>query len=184
MRRREEDALAYAYDSYSSALYGIIVRIVKHSGTSEEILQQTFLKIWNNISSYNENQGTLFTWMATIARNTAIDKVRIKSFQNEQKTETLDPTVNDGESVSNIADDIDADIVVNLLDDKYKEIVDLIYLKGYSHSEAAKLLRLPVGTVKTRLRFALNVLRKKLKNEKGLFFSLMFILLLLIMWVL
>jgi DNA-directed RNA polymerase specialized sigma24 family protein len=67
------------------------------------------------------------------------------------------------------------------LDEKYKEVLDLIYLKGYSHVEAAQLLTLPVGTVKTRLRFGVNALRKKLKNEKGFFEGLLMLLLLILM---
>lgn len=181
IRRRDEEALSYAYDAYSPSLLGIIVRIVGNPGLSEEILQQTFLKVWNNISTYNENHGTLFTWMASIARHTAIDKVRLKSFQQEQKTESFDINVYEGESHSTIENEIDAKAIIGLLDVKYKEVLDLIYLKGYSHVEAAGLLFLPVGTVKTRLRFGVNALRKKLKNEKGFFEGLLMLLLLVLM---
>lgn len=176
--------MSYAYDAYSPALYGIIMRIIAHEGTAEEILQQTFLKIWNGINTYNDKYGTLFTWMSTIARNAAIDKVRVKAFENLNKTDGLDSTVYEHADFPMVENEIDANNLINLLDEKYKEILDLIYLKGYSHNEAAEKLKLPIGTVKTRLRFALNVLRTKLKNEKGLFLSMFLIVLIILIFIL
>lgn len=173
--------MAYAYDAYSPALLGIILRIVGNKNIAEEVLQQTFLKVWKSISSYNENSGTLFTWMAAIARHAAIDKIRLKSFELDQKTESFNSDVYEGESHPTIENEMDAATIIGFLDEKYREVLDLIYLKGHSHIEAADVLSLPVGTVKTRLRFGVNALRKKLKNEKGFFEGTLLLILLILM---
>ncbi|HMU03934.1 MAG TPA: sigma-70 family RNA polymerase sigma factor, partial [Saprospiraceae bacterium] len=80
------------YHHYSDAIYGIIHRILKRQEESEEVLQSVFLKIWNNIDSYNESKATLFTWMAQIARNTAIDMKRLKSFEMTTNTSSFGNT--------------------------------------------------------------------------------------------
>lgn len=176
--------MSFLYDHYSSSLLGIINNVLNNESVSEEVLQQTMLKIWDNIDKFNENKGSFFTWMATIARNTAIDKSRIKGFQHHQKTENLENTVISHEVSHTNAFGIDVERLFKNLDIKYKEVLDHLYLRGHTQKEAAEALDIPLGTVKTRLRNAVSILREELKNEKKLFLGMLFLVILLIMlWI-
>lgn len=172
------------YDNYAGSILGLINNIVKDKEVAEEILQKSMLKVWNNIHQYDHSRSTFFTWMASIARNAAIDKARLKGFQNNKKTETLDPIVHN-RKVSHISTSgIDVQALIGKLDKKYKDVLDCLYLNGYTQKEASEKLDIPLGTIKTRLRTAINILREELKNEKKTFigFWLMIILLLILSW--
>ncbi|HNP49634.1 MAG TPA: sigma-70 family RNA polymerase sigma factor, partial [Bacteroidia bacterium] len=80
LSNREEKGIEILYDNYSAALYGVIHRIVQQDEIAEDVLQETFLKIWNNFGQYDSAKGRLFSWMINIARNASIDKVRSKEF--------------------------------------------------------------------------------------------------------
>jgi len=185
LRDRNEKGLSLIYDHYAPTLNGIIIRIVQSPLESEEIVQQTFLKIWNGIDTYNGEKSSLYTWMARIARNTAIDKVRLKSFDNQRKTDSLDILVHDYDRDYVNTHEIDVKTLTANLDKKYKDVIDHVYLLGYSHSEAAKKLDIPIGTVKTRLRFAIQELQIHLSNEKKLFlgFLLISLIIMLMLWI-
>lgn len=159
---------------------GIIIRIVRNKGVAEEILQQTMLKVWGSIDQYDENKSTLFTWMSIIARNSAIDKRRLVSFQNNQKTEEIDNLVYTSKTVSSSSSGIDVARLTEKLEGKYKDVLDHVYLMGYTQAEAAKALDIPLGTVKTRLRQAIVILREELKEEKNLFLGMLVLLSILI----
>ncbi len=163
----DKKAISVAYQNYADALYGIIVRIVKSHEIAEEVLQDTFIKVWGNANKFDESKGRLFTWFANIARNSAIDMVRSAKYQNFQKTDSLDNPV-----YTNIAPDTNIELkdpglekVINSLDEKYRIIIDKLYFEGYSHSELAKEMDIPLGTVKSRLRLAIKELRHKLDGD-------------------
>ena len=80
LRDKNEKGLSDLYDKYSSALFGVISRIIYDGSVAEDILSQTMLKAWNKIETYDENKSSLFTWLATIARNTSIDKKRLNRY--------------------------------------------------------------------------------------------------------
>lgn len=169
IRERNEKGLQALYDRYGPILYGIILRTVKDKSIAEDVLSQTMLKAWDKISSYTAEKSLLFTWLNTIARHTSIDMVRHKSFKNAQKTDSLDILVCDVGSEHSTESLIDVKQITRKLDKKYKLILDMIYIQGYSHSEISKKLDIPLGTVKTRRRNAIQQLRDDLKGEKGLF---------------
>ncbi len=165
LQERNTTVLKTVYEKYSSALFGVITRIVNDDHLAEDILQEAFLKIWNNAESYEASKGRLFTWMMNICRNAAIDKMRSKGYKTGKKT-TSDETVL-YENPTKIYDDIKPDTIgikdiVNKLKPEWKELVDLIYFKGYTHQEVADELNMPLGTVKTRLRSAITLLRQKI----------------------
>ena len=154
------------YDMYSSSLYGVIFRIVQHEEIAEDLLQETFVKIWNSFSLYDPSKGRLFTWMVNVARNLSIDKIRSKDFRNSSKNQDLENTVNFIDEQVNTA--INPDVVgvrelVNQLKPDQKSVLDLVYFRGYTHVEAAEELGIPLGTVKTRMRMAIITLRKFFK---------------------
>ena len=183
IKLRDENGLSFIYDNYSSVLLGVINNILGDKETSEEVLQQVFMKIWNNIETYDQDKAGFYTWASTIARNSAIDKHRLVGFQNNKKTNSLDSTVYELKVDQSSTASIDIDKLLSVMDNKYKLVLDAIYLKGYSQREAAEFLDMPLGTIKTRLRMAVEILRDQLKDEKKLFIGILFsILLLLLLW--
>ena len=157
-------ALEYLYDHYSQALYGVILRIVGSENIAQEILQDVMLKVWNNIGSYDPNKGRLFTWLLNLARNQAIDKLRSKEIQRQLKTDQLGNTVyilNQMKSEYPIKEEsIGIKELLEKLVPEQRTVVELAYFRGYTQSEISKEFNIPLGTVKTRLRYALIALRK------------------------
>ncbi|HEY9197170.1 MAG TPA: sigma-70 family RNA polymerase sigma factor [Mucilaginibacter sp.] len=163
LRDREKVAVEALYDMYSSSLYGVISRIVTDTAIAEDILQETFIKIWHSFSSYDTQKGRLFTWMVNIARNLAIDKIRSKDFKNQNKNQEIENNVTfiDGQRNTVYKPELMGvkDLVQSLKPDQ-RSIIDLVYFKGYTHVEAAEELGIPLGTIKTRLRMGIQELRK------------------------
>ncbi len=163
IRTRNNKGAEALYDMYSSALYGIIYRIVQHDEIAEDLLQESFVKIWNSIASYDDSKGRLFTWMVNIARNLSIDKTRSKDFRNHSKTEDIENivlSVDKGFTTSINPETLGLKDLVEKLKPEQKIILDLVYFRGFTHVEAADELDIPLGTVKTRLRNAIITLRK------------------------
>jgi RNA polymerase sigma factor (sigma-70 family) len=160
--RKDQSALDYLYDHYSGALYGVVFRILRKEETSEEVLQDVFLKIWDKIESYDATKGKLFTWMINIARNQAIDKTRSKETSKGRKTDDIDYLVNKIDIQEHSQLQVDAiglkEVLLKLSEDQ-QFIVNQLYLKGYTQSEVAEKFNIPLGTVKTRLRLAMIELR-------------------------
>ena len=161
LHQNDKQVMAIIYDQYSAALYGVVLRIVQSEVIAQDVMQDAFVKIWKNGPTYNSSKGTLFTWMLNITRNTAIDKIRSKHFRKGEKIQTLDHHVYNQESPNYgiNPDEMGIKELVNNLDSKYKEVVDLIYFNGYTQQEVSDHLDLPLGTVKSRLRIALRELR-------------------------
>ncbi len=160
LQQQDRDAISDLYNAYSGALYGVVLRIVQSPEVAQQVLQDTFVKAWRNGASYDAGKGRLFTWLLNIARNTAIDATRTSHFQHSKKTESLDKVAfrSGGEHIN--TDHLGLREVVDKLDDKYRTLIELIYFNGYTQEEAAEETGIPIGTIKTRLRFAINELRK------------------------
>jgi RNA polymerase sigma factor (sigma-70 family) len=167
LKEKDEQAFATLYRNYSNALISIIKQVI-HDDTelAKDILQDAMVKIWNNIGQYDATKGTLFTWMMNICRNVAIDKTRSKDFKNQSKNQSLvvSPESGTNRSVSPMPELIGVRKMLEILEPTHREVVDVVYMLGYSHAEAAEILNLPIGTVKTRLRNAVIELRKRFKH--------------------
>lgn len=151
---------------YSKSLFSVITVLVKNREEAEDVLQDVFVKIWKNIDSYHESKGRFYTWVLNIARNTAIDKLHSKNFNNSQKNLSTDNFVNHFEDNSKLADKMDSiglQDFVKRLKPKCIQIIDLLFFKGYTQQEAADELAIPLGTVKTQNRNCINDLRNYLK---------------------
>jgi RNA polymerase sigma factor (sigma-70 family) len=162
---KSQDTLAIQalYDMYSGALLGVISRVIQHTEVAEDLLQETFVKIWNSAGSYDNSKGRLFTWMMNIARNLSIDKLRSKDFKNSNKNHDIENNVDFIDAQREItfnADLLGIKDLVTSLKPEFKIVLDMVYFKGYTHVEAAEELNLPLGTVKTRIRMAIMELRK------------------------
>jgi RNA polymerase sigma-70 factor (ECF subfamily) len=163
LKNREKIAVEALYDMYSSSLYGVISRIVIDIPTAEDVLQETFVKIWHSFASYSTEKGRLFTWMVNIARNLSIDKIRSKDFKNQNKNREIENNVtfiDEQRSTVYKPELLGIKELVQTLKPEQKSILDLVYFKGYTHVEAADELGIPLGTIKTRLRMAILELRK------------------------
>ena len=163
LRNREKIAIEALYDMYSSSLFGVISRIIVDTAAAEDVLQETFVKIWHSFSSYSTEKGRLFTWMVNIARNLAIDKLRSKDFKNQNKNQELENNVTFIDEQRNTVykpELLGIKDLVQTLKPEQKSILELVYFKGYTHVEAADELGIPLGTIKTRLRMAIVELRK------------------------
>jgi RNA polymerase sigma-70 factor (ECF subfamily) len=162
LRADDRQAFNYLYDNYSAALFGIITQIVKDREIATDVLQEVFINIWRKRESYDPDKGRLFTWMLNIARNAAIDKIRSKSYQEGKKNQPLAENVNTGwesHAVDPDINDVGLKKIVNRLREEQRTLIDLSYFQGFTHEEIAKMLSMPLGTVKTRIRSALTQLR-------------------------
>lgn len=162
-----EKAFERIYQLYSESTYGIIFSITKDSDISEELLQDVFLKIWNNASSYNPQKGRFFTWVLNIARNASIDKLRSKEFKNAKLNLKSDNFVDILESNSNFSGKMDAiglQKYIDILEPVCKKLIDLLFFKGFTQKETAEELEMPLGTVKTRNRVCIDKLRSTVLN--------------------
>jgi RNA polymerase sigma factor (sigma-70 family) len=164
LRQRSQQVFSYLYDNYGGALHSIILNIVGEEELANDVLQEVFVKIWRQIESYDSTRGRLFTWMLNIARNASIDTVRSKSFQNSRQNRELTEDVYASGGTSEIrVDQIGLRKVVHGLKEDYKVLIELSYFQGYTQDEISKMLSIPLGTVKTRLRSALIQLRDVIK---------------------
>ncbi len=160
LKQRSQEAFRYLYDNYSGALHTTVIVIVKDTAYAADILQEVFIKIWKQIDQYDDSKGRLFTWMANIARNASIDMLRSKGYRNEQKNQELPDNVHHISGADTLKPEVIG--VRNLLQrlkPEYKAVLDLSYFQGFSHDEIARILNIPIGTVKTRIRSAVIQLR-------------------------
>ncbi|HEY5826574.1 MAG TPA: sigma-70 family RNA polymerase sigma factor [Cyclobacteriaceae bacterium] len=165
LKEQNNDAFNYLYDHYSGALFTIINQIVSDKDTASDVLQEVFVNIWRKIGTYDETKGRLFTWMLNIARNAAIDKVRSKGYRDNQRTQPIAEGENAGMTMSSnpVVNDVGLKKVLTTLNEEYRKLIDLSYFQGFTHEEIAKMLGIPLGTVKTRIRSAISQLRTMIR---------------------
>lgn len=158
----DEKGLEVLYQNYSKALYNVIFQIVRSEDIAEEVLHDGFLKIWKNARSYDKSKGTIFTWMLNICRNIAIDKTRSKDYKNDLRNQNLETAVDIEKDLPTEfkPEHIGLNKVVDKLKPELREVVEMIFFKGYTQVEAATALSIPLGTIKTRSRNAILELRK------------------------
>ncbi|MBA2744742.1 MAG: sigma-70 family RNA polymerase sigma factor [Flavisolibacter sp.] len=161
LKLREEQAFRLLYDNYNKSLFTIIYQVVQQQEVAEDILQQVFIRIWKSIDSFDPCKGRLFTWMLNIARNLAIDHTRSKEFNRQSKTVALSESVYENEKTASISiRDSGLVRLIEKLPEGSRKILELSYFLGYTQDEIARILEIPIGTVKTRLRATIIELRK------------------------
>ena len=164
MQTNPERAIERMYDNYSSALYGVLLKMVVKEHLAKEALQDAFIKIYHNCDKYDAGKSKLFTWMLRIARNAAIDRLRKENRRREDQWE--EGSHNHLWSERPVASEyFDLPGHVQSLSPKYSSVIELFYLNGYTHQETSEALELPLGTVKTRIRAGLDKLRKIYRIE-------------------
>jgi RNA polymerase sigma-70 factor (ECF subfamily) len=178
--KRDQAAFAQLYDRYSSLIYTTVVRMVKSTEEAEDLLQEIFMQIWNKASLFSESKGSVYTWIVTIARRKAIDRLRSKenvykgaSLDEESSLAVPDPAFMANPLEATISAEYESLMkkAFALLAQDQRAVLELGYYEGYTHVQIAERLNLPLGTVKTRMRQGLIKLRDFLKaglrEERG-----------------
>ncbi|TXN32661.1 sigma-70 family RNA polymerase sigma factor [Lacisediminihabitans profunda] len=163
----DQDAFSALYDEISPRVFGLIRRLLVDYSQSEEVAQEVFLEIWQSASRYEPSKGGAATWILTMAHRRAVDRIRAS-----QSSRDRDVKIGVRDYVAeydNVSETVEVSIehervkeAMTQLTELQRQAVTLAYYGGYSHSEVAKLLSVPIGTVKTRLRDGMIRLRDEL----------------------
>ena len=151
------------YDRYASLMFGVIRRVVGVGEDAENLLQDSFIKIWRNIETYDASKGKFSTWILNIARNTAIDFYRSKAFSQQRKNQNLENLVEPKMILGNTitpTDTIGLLEMVAAITPVNRQIIEWLYFDGFTQADIAQTFGLPLGTVKTRTRNGLKELRQ------------------------
>ncbi|MBI3661706.1 MAG: sigma-70 family RNA polymerase sigma factor [Acidobacteria bacterium] len=172
LARGEQTALECLYDRYGRAVFSLALRITQHSGAAEEIVQDVFLQLWKSAPLYQPERGRLEPWLFTIARNRALDHLRLKREKQRRIEDTLEiepgavavPNPEAYVDLQRRSEKVRA--VVNSLPAEERRAIELAFFEGMSHSEVAAALAKPLGTVKSWIRNGLIRLREALAAEE------------------
>ena len=159
----DERAFLTLYDCYVNRVYALTMRILGNPMLAEEATQDTFLKLWSRAHTYLAERGSLLLWLLTIARRTALDRLRLEA-RRPTLSDSNDPTealqaVPNSDSLSEEDRWRSMYFAVLALSPEHRQLIELAYYQGLSQSEIAEVLGWPLGTVKTRLRAAMERLR-------------------------
>lgn len=160
LKNGSEKAFSELYDRYSAALNGVIMRFIPDPDAAADILQDTFIKIWKNIGSFDDTKGTIFTWMLNIARNNSIDAIRKSKKGGVKEIRSIDDHVHAAGVEAQSVNTIGLVQLLEKLPSEQRIMIEYQYFNGFTQQETADELGLPLGTVKTRTRIALRELRK------------------------
>ncbi|GGD74632.1 RNA polymerase sigma factor SigK [Emticicia aquatilis] len=168
LKNKDQKGFNVLYNNYSGALFGVINKIVQSDDDANDLLQDTFLKIWRNIDNYDSSKGSIFTWMMNIARNLSIDKVRSADFRDSSQTISMEQNIiyqidSEHQTMMDV-DSIGLRKVVDNLKPEYRQLIELVYYQGYTQAEVSEEYGIPLGTVKTRIKAAVGSLRAMLSG--------------------
>ncbi len=162
--QRDQQALAELYQQYGNLVYSLAMRVCQNSESAQEVTQDTFLKVWRQTDRWDSAKGKLVVWLLTITRYTAIDYLRREARQPQQSLKTLDD-ISDVIGKNARVDEAawqDRRIMMTLLTrlpPEQQQVIELAFYQGMSHSQISEHLHLPLGTVKTRLRLAMQKIK-------------------------
>jgi RNA polymerase sigma-70 factor (ECF subfamily) len=164
LAENDPEALAVLYDRHGRAAYSLAYRMMGERQAAEDLVQEVFLKVWRGAGGYRAERGSVRTWLLSIVRNRGIDQFRaIASRQRmQQKVEASAPRFQPSEAFSESWRNSQRDQVreaLRTLPQEQLKVLELAYFSGYTHVEIAELLRLPLGTVKGRMRLGLKKMR-------------------------
>ena len=167
--RGDESALADIYDRYRLILFGLILRILSDRAEAEDVLQEVFLQVWRRAGDFNEARGRGFTWLVTIARSRALDRLRASASRGRVAAEAAQLP---REEISDAAKDAlrseQGEAVrqaLSELSNEQQRTLFMAYFEGLTQSEIAARLGDPLGTVKTRMRLGMIRLRELLRDK-------------------
>jgi RNA polymerase sigma-70 factor, ECF subfamily len=163
--RQDQSAFVLLYDRHASRVYTLIMHMVNDRMLAEEILQEAFLRVWRHADQYDAARGSLLVWLLTIARRTALERLRFESRRpaladGNEPTPLLE-SLPEPETTSEEARWRSLYLAVQALPEQQRKVIELAYFQGLSQSEIAEELGIPLGTVKTRLRAGMLHLRQQ-----------------------
>lgn len=171
LRARDPHVMSALYDRYGRAAYSLIYRVVRDAGVAEDLVQETFLRVWNRAQSFDQDRGALGPWILTVARNRAIDHLRSTGGRMSASATELD-RIENPRLFANFEDSAMTLDRARRLQEAFvkltpaqREVIELAYFEGLSQTEMAARLKQPLGTVKTWVRTALKVLRDQLTGQ-------------------
>ena len=167
------EAMEEFYNRYFRQVFGLAIVVVKDRAVAEEITQDVFWRVWKNAGAYQKDRAQVNTWLMRIARNRAIDVLRARKTRHEQQTISLEDSPRlERASHETPQTTLEAALqqerirsAVDQLPAEQQQVVMLMYFKGYTQQEVAKLMKAPLGTIKTRARLAMLKLRELLQDE-------------------
>jgi RNA polymerase sigma-70 factor, ECF subfamily len=167
LKSRDADVIGELYDRYGRIAYTLILRIVHDRAVAEDLVQESFLRVWNRAQAFNAERGALGPWILTVARNQALDYIRSvqgRVWNNVAPADSEHPAMfRDWEG--QMLDGVQLERVrtaLSRLTDHQRTVIELAYFEGLSHSEMAERIQQPLGTIKTWIRSALKTLRDEL----------------------
>lgn len=165
----DEQAFASLYHRYSSTLLGFLIRILDSLPEAEDVLQEVFVHVWRRAADFDETRGRVFTWLATIARSRAVDRLRAKGTRDRKEAEAShEPPGDVADAVDDAIRREQREVLLDALDsipEGQRHALLLAYFEGLSQSEIAERTGTPLGTVKTRTRDGLRKLRDLLRKR-------------------
>jgi RNA polymerase sigma-70 factor, ECF subfamily len=168
LQRKDPEAMAGLYDRFGRLAFSVILSIVHDNGVAEDLLQETFLRVWNRAGSFDAGQGALGPWLLAIARNRAIDHLRSASARIDRNAFELDLREHPSLFVDMEREVVNTDHArvirraMTRLNQNQKKVIELAYYEGLSQTEMAERMGQPLGTVKSWVRAALKLLREEL----------------------
>jgi RNA polymerase sigma-70 factor (ECF subfamily) len=171
----QEAALGELYDRFSRLVFSIAVSSVGNSAIAEEITQDVFLRVWEKADTYQVEQGQVKTWIASITRNRSIDVIRRRNIRPEGHLspwdEVFEHNLPDGIEIENSVEVLQRRELVRRaieqLPEEQRQALSYAYFQGYTHREIAQVLDQPLGTIKTRIRLAMQKLRRILQEDES-----------------
>jgi len=167
LQRRDPQALADLYDHYGRLVFSLILRVVRDAGIAEDLVQETFLRVWNRVQGFEAGKGSIGPWLLAVARNRAIDYLR-SAGGRERNAMDLEETTHPALTSDMEQDLLNSDRIrrvkaaMDKLSPNQRQAIELAYFEGLSQSEMAERMGQPLGTVKTWVRTALRSLREDL----------------------
>ncbi|MGO9260672.1 MAG: RNA polymerase sigma factor [Bryobacteraceae bacterium] len=167
LQRRDPQALADLYDRYGRLVFSLILRVVRDTGIAEDLVQETFLRVWNRVQGFEAGKGSIGPWLLAVARNRAIDYLR-SAGGRERNAMDLEETIHPALSSDMEQGILNSDRIrrvkaaMDKLSPHQRQAIELAYFEGLSQSEMAERMGQPLGTVKTWVRTALRSLRDEL----------------------
>jgi RNA polymerase sigma-70 factor, ECF subfamily len=169
--RSEEGALTALYDRYRLILFGLLVRILNSREEAEDVLQEVFIQVWRRAADFDEERGRPFTWLVTLTRSRAIDRLRVLAArQRVADSAALEVGAEASDAVADTLQAEQHEIIAQALASlpaEQRRTLKLAYFEGLTQSEIAVRLDSPLGTVKTRMRAGMTTLRELLSDRMG-----------------
>lgn len=160
LEERNEKAISLLYEHYGDTLFGVAKKVVRDEDLAQDVLQESFVKIWKKSDSYDSSKAKLFTWLFRITRNTAIDKLRSVGTKTDKEIQ-MDVSDVYNLGVEGIRPEL-MDVRDNLdkIEAKYQIVLEALFFQGMTQQEASDELDIPLGTIKSRLKIGLRELKK------------------------